>query len=78
MFEPITGLGCTFTVLLLADLANMSLDYLYSLKKLFREDTEEEPAGDDETIEEEAIDDNNNEAPAIVFEQQELPRNLGK
>ena len=49
-----------------------------SLNKLFREDTEEEPAGADETIEEEAIDDNNNEAPAIVFEQQELPRNLGK
>ena len=29
MFEQMTGLGCTVTILLLADLDNMSLDYLY-------------------------------------------------
>ena len=29
MFELMTGLGCTFTIFLLADLDNMSLGYLY-------------------------------------------------
>ena len=31
MFEPMTGLECTFTILLLADLDNMSLGYMYHL-----------------------------------------------
>ena len=29
MFEPMTGLECTVIILLLADLDNMPLDYLY-------------------------------------------------
>ena len=29
MFKPMTGLGCTIIILLLADLDNMPLDYLY-------------------------------------------------
>ena len=41
----------------------------------FRDDKEEETV-DDETIEEVSTDDING-APAIIFEQQELPRSLG-
>ena len=29
MFEPMTDLGCSITILLLANFYNMSLDYLY-------------------------------------------------